>query len=218
MKLKHVFLFLAVAGLAIGCSSSQSTDQSNASSGSDMAEDAPPATPMATVPAGTPLLVSLQGDLSSETASDGMPFSAALVEPIMVNGRAVLPAGAQVHGTVAEVHDADDEEPVQMTLAVHRVETAVGMETEVEASPIILKDSGSVEGDVEKVAAGAVAGGVIGAVLGGGKGAAIGAGVGAGAGTIVAVVTKDDTIRLASGQKMQFTLVESASVPMPRAS
>jgi hypothetical protein len=218
MKLKNVFLTLAVAGLVAGCSSSQSTDQSDGSSSADMAQDAPPATPMATLPAGTPLLVSLQGDLSSDTASEGMPFSAALVEPIMVGGQAVLPAGTQVHGTVAEVHDGNDTEPVQMTLVVHRVETAVGMESDVETAPIILKDSGSVEGDVEKVAAGAVAGGVIGAVLGGGKGAAIGAGVGAGAGTIVAIVTKDDTIHLASGQKMQFTLVEAASVPMPRAS
>jgi hypothetical protein len=212
--MRRFLLGLVVAGLAAGCGTSTSSDETDTASG-EAAEETPPPAPMATLPAGTPVLVSLRDDLSTDTATDGMIFTAGLVEPIVIDGQTVIYSGTPVRGVVTNVHGEGDTEPVQMTLELQQVGPTAGEYADLEASPVVLKDSGSVEGDVEKVAAGAVAGGVIGAIVGGGKGAAIGAGVGAGAGTIVAIVTKDDEIHLAPGQKVQFTLARSAKIPLP---
>lgn len=214
---RHFLLGLLAAGLVAGCGNSQTTKDSETAS-AETAEETPPPAPMATIPAGTPVLVSLRDDLDTDTAAEGMTFTAGLVEPIVVDGQTVLYSGTPVRGVVTNVHGEGDAEPVQMTLELQQVGPSAGEYADLEASPVVLKDSGSVEGDVEKVAAGAVAGGVIGAVLGGGKGAAIGAGVGAGAGTVVAIVTKNDRIHLEPGQKVQFTLVESAAIPLPASS
>jgi hypothetical protein len=52
------------------------------------------------VPAGTPLVVRLQSSLSSATAHAGDTFRAVLDEPILVDGKQVLPAGTTVIGSI----------------------------------------------------------------------------------------------------------------------
>lgn len=57
-----------------------------------------PAVP--SIPAGTPLVIRLQSSLSSATARTGDTFKAVLDEPILVDGRPVLPTGTPVIGAV----------------------------------------------------------------------------------------------------------------------
>jgi len=168
------------------------------------------------VPRGAPLVVELTTPaLSTEENQSGDSFSATLVEPVVIDGETVIQTGTQVTGTLADVTSSEAEDGAGMTLKLVRMETPSGNEEALETVPLILEPSGSTEGDVEKVAAGAVAGGIIGGILGGTKGAAIGAGVGTGTGIIVAVATKDREIELNSGQKLQFTLREPMEVPQP---
>jgi hypothetical protein len=158
------------------------------------------------VPAGTPVMVSLGTELSTETTSEGTTFSGTLFEPIRTNSAAIIPAGSRIRGRVSHIQRPGDGEDAEMTLVLTRIEA--GDTHSVETVPLRMEATGATEEGLEKVAAGTVAGGVIGAVIGGKKGAGIGAGVGAGAGTIIAIVTKDDHLRLGEGQKMQFTLSE----------
>lgn len=209
MKFKRIGIALIAGGLAAGCGGSQSGSEGDQASNTSGSMDQEPAT--VTVPAGMPLLVTLQDDLSTENSHEGDRFTAVLAEPLVVGSEAVLPAGSRVTGAVVSLAGPDAEKP-SMTLVLTRAgsgDESAGIST----VPLKLEGGGSTEGDLEKVAGGAVAGGILGAVVGGGKGAAVGAGAGAAAGTIVAIVTKNDQIRLDPGQKMQFTLREAAAFP-----
>src|SRR5438270_349783 len=55
-----------------------------------------------TVPAGTVLSVRLGETLGSKTSQPGQSFDATLAEPIVVEGKEVIPAGADAHGTVVD--------------------------------------------------------------------------------------------------------------------
>ena len=52
------------------------------------------------VPAGTALMVKLDTTLATFSNKAGDPFRARLAEPVMLNGRVVIPAGAMVEGRV----------------------------------------------------------------------------------------------------------------------
>ena len=52
---------------------------------------------------GTQLRLALLNGLSTSVAHDGDPFTAVVVEPVLLGGELVLPAGARVHGLVHNV-------------------------------------------------------------------------------------------------------------------
>ena len=56
-----------------------------------------------TIPAGSLLHVRLQTTLTSKTSKSGDPFTGMVTQPIVVDGREVVPAGSQVEGHVAFV-------------------------------------------------------------------------------------------------------------------
>lgn len=170
----------------------------------------------ALVPARTAVVVSLNSEVSSKTGRSGDDFLTTLAEPIFVDDQIVLAAGTPVRGELTRVHRPDDGSVV-MELRLTDVQLPGGVNEDIHTGDLQLVAKGtSTEDDLEKVAIGGVAGGILGAVVGGGKGAAIGAAAGAGAGTVVAVVTHDDgEIVIPAGQKMQFVLAESASIPVP---
>jgi hypothetical protein len=58
------------------------------------------------IPSGTELKVRVDEALSTDRNSAGDPFSATLVDPIMVNGHIVLPGGAHLSGHVLANHQA----------------------------------------------------------------------------------------------------------------
>jgi hypothetical protein len=73
---------------------------SNAGSTSSTTATSNQAPETLSIPAGTPISVRLQQSLSSASAVPGERFEAVLDQPIEVNGRIVLPAGAAVTGHV----------------------------------------------------------------------------------------------------------------------
>lgn len=72
---------------------------------------------MVGVPAGTELTVALDKMLSSRTSQAGDTFSATVVEPILIDGHEVIPAGSTIEGKVTEVTSAR-EGAGKATLAV----------------------------------------------------------------------------------------------------
>src|SRR5580700_10110203 len=55
------------------------------------------------VPAGTALMVKLETTLATFSNKAGDPFRATLSQPVVLNGRTVVPAGAIVEGRVTRV-------------------------------------------------------------------------------------------------------------------
>lgn len=172
----------------------------------------PPAPEPVTVPAGTTLYVRMLNGIDSEKNVVGDTFRASLDSPIEVDGRVVVPAGAEIVGRVAEDKSAGHFtgksvialELTRLSFHGH----AYGLVT----------DQYTREGNSRgKRTAGTVAGGaglgaVIGAIAGGGKGAAIGAVAGAGAGTAVQGATKGQQVKVEPEAVLAFRLENPVTV------
>ena len=169
---------------------------------------APPAATVNTpaeLPAGTTLVVRMIDDVDSERDRVGQEFRASIDEPVMMNGRTVIPRGADV---VAKL--IDDKEAGKISgrteLTMDLVSVQIdGRMVEINTSEITRRGDSQTKRTAGLAGGGAALGAIIGAIAGGGKGAAIGAVSGAGAGGAVAVVTKGQKIRIPSETRLEFT-------------
>ena len=167
------------------------------------------------VPAGTVLTVRTEQALSSKTSQTGQTFMATLAQPVSVGGRAALPAGSTVSGTVVTAKAKGKfKGEGQLDLALTSV--SVGHHTyQIETSVL----SNTVKGKGKRTAAttggGAAGGALIGGLAGGGKGAAIGAAVGAGAGLIGGAMTGNKQIEIPAESALSFTLSAPLTLPPP---
>lgn len=141
------------------------------------------------IPAGTEVTVRLIDNLTSEKAQPGDTFRGSLEYPVLVNGKSVLPKGADVTGRVTKVVSSGRlSRPGELELVLTSVGSGSKM-TSVQTEPFRIKGESHTKSNVTKIGGGAALGAIIGGIAGGGKGAAIGAGVGAAAGTGVAAAT-----------------------------
>ena len=165
------------------------------------------------IPDGTNVVASLDTRLSTETNQTGDTFGATTIEPIIVDGRTAVPAGARIHGVLHDIQASGRTKGrAQMTLAYESIVDSQGKTHAISAQPLTLQAVSETRGDVEKIAAGGVLGGIIGALAGGKKGAVIGAGAGAGAGTVLMLATKGDEVELETGQRLNVQMTSSTSI------
>lgn len=163
------------------------------------------------IPAGTQISVRINENLSSETARVGDAFHGTLVEPIVVNGRTVFPAGSQVTGTVLSAHPSGRlSDPGVLDLGLTSV-SSNGRTAQLDVEPFHIKGESHTKSNVEKIGGVAAAGAIIGAIAGGGKGAAIGAGAGAAAGTGVAAATGKKDAKVESEAVLTWTTAGDSS-------
>ena len=165
-----------------------------------------------TIPAGTSLPLTLITAVASDTSRVEDPISAELTNPVTIDGREALPAGAKVTGVVAR---ADASGRVKGRAQVALLFTSVsggGQRYDINTELFSRQASATKGEDATKIGIGAGAGAAIGAILGGKKGAAEGAAVGGGAGTGVVLATKGDGVRLASGADVTTRLTAPLTV------
>jgi len=211
--------------LALACSSKPpATDTSNNATGSsDPANagtsDAPggatggrmgseakePRQPLV-VPAGTVLTVRLGETLSSKDSQAGQTFTAAVVSPVDVAGKTVIPAGATATGTVVAAHAAGRFKGASLLQIKLDSVTVHGHSHPVETSSVARSEKGKGKRTATMIGGGAGAGALIGALAGGGKGAAIGALVGGGAGTAGSAFTGNRDVTLPAEAAVSFKL------------
>lgn len=158
------------------------------------------------VPAGTNVTVRMIDGVDSTQARVGQTFRASIDEPVVVNGREVIPRGADVVTQLVELKDPSKlSGGGELTLDLASI-TVNGRPVEVSTQSVTTAGE-SRTGQSAKVIGGTAAlGAIIGAIAGGGKGAAIGAASGAGAGTAVQVLTQGTRIRIPSETRLTFTL------------
>ena len=205
------FIVLVAAAITGGCNKGQQAVQNGATTQTPAV--AQPLFETLVIPNGTTVVASLDRRLSTETNHAGDPFVATTTEPIVVSGRIVVPAGAQIHGTLRDVQASGRiKGRARMTLAYQDIVDSQGTTHAISAPPLTLQAASATHSDVEKIAAGGVLGALIGGITHGGKGAAIGAGAGAGAGTILMLATKGDEVVIESGRRLNVRMTSSTSM------
>lgn len=170
--------------------------------------------PGRTVPAGTMLTATLDGELSSKTASVGQAVDATLTQPVYQAGEITLPAGTRLHGRVAEVREAGRVKGNgHVKIAFTELELATGQRTamhaewEATAEPPRKRDVGIIAGS-------AAGGAVLGKVLGkDNKDAVRGAVIGGAIGTGVVLANKGSEVELPAGQALMLQLSSAVVLP-----
>ncbi|MGH9555808.1 MAG: hypothetical protein ACRD2Y_08295 [Terriglobales bacterium] len=228
MRRRFAALFLVLSlALALGaCSSSKPAEETSAT-GAGTATSETAAKPAekpgiierilakpVPVPAGTTLTVKLDQAVGSKISENGEPFTATLANPIMVDGKEVIPKGSTVSGTVVDAKARGRfKGEGRLELVLNSI-TVRGSEYDIETNTVTRIAKGKGKRTAAMVGGGAAAGAVIGALAGGGKGAAIGAGVGAGAGTAGAGLTGNQQIVIPAESALSFKLASPVEIKM----
>lgn len=150
------------------------------------------------LPTGTPLKVKLETTISTFSSHVGDPFRGRLIDPVALDGKTVLPAGAVVEGRVTKLNEPRriKGKPTIALFPEHivlpsgdrvmlnaiLVDTNMGKGTDVNEEGQF-KGDGHDRKDQLWVAGGTGSGMLVGGLIGGGPGVLIGGMVGAGATT-----------------------------------
>ena len=167
----------------------------------------------AVLPVGTELTTRLVDSLNSKDSKAGDTFQATLDKPVVVDGKGVIPKGADITGKVTNAVSSGRLKQ-RAELWVTLTEIKVGGKTyEISTSTAGQKEGSKATRDVVFIGGGAGAGAAIGGIAGGGKGAAIGAAIGAAAGTAGAMATGKKEIAFPSETVLRFRLEKELSIP-----
>jgi hypothetical protein len=158
------------------------------------------------VPAGTVITVRLGQAVGTKISESGQTFSATIAEPVEVNGRTLIPSGAESSGTVVNAKPAGRFKGGSVLQLKLDSVTINGRPHRVETSAVSRSAAGKGKRTATLVGGGAGLGALIGGLAGGGKGAAIGAIAGAGAGGAGSAFTGNRDITLPAESAVSFKL------------
>jgi hypothetical protein len=216
-----VALYLSLALLACSKTPSDNSTPSadNAAPGtteqgekSGKAGKAKPEVKSVVVPAGTTLTVRLGNAVGSKISTPGQSFTATLAQPIEVEGKQVVPAGATASGTVVDAKPLGRFKGGALLKIKLTSLTVNGAEQQIETSSVTRTEKGKGKRTAVMAGGGAGLGALIGGLAGGGKGALIGAAAGGAAGTGGAAFTGNKEIVLPAESAVSFRLEQPLEV------
>lgn len=165
-----------------------------------------------TLPERTAIHVTLDQALSTKQSNPGDRFEATVSEPVVVDGKTVIPQGAHAEGLVVEARQSGRlMGRARLRLALQTV-AVNGQNYDVRTVSHSRISRDHKKRNWEWIGGGAAGGAVIGALAGGGTGALIGGPVGAGAGTTVALLTGRKDIKLRAETPLKFELAEPVTI------
>ena len=183
-----------------------------------------PTAPQAAVPPqlsiapGTFITVRVNQFLSSDQNKQGDPFSASLIQPLVVNGVVVAEPGQTIAGRVVEAQRAGRVEGTsRLRIELTELTLADGQQVPVQTQLIDRSGDTSVGRDVAGVAGTAGLGAAIGGAAGWGRGAAIGAGAGAAVGVLGVLITRGEPSVIVPEQALTFRLEAPVTIYTDRA-
>jgi len=164
-----------------------------------------PVNPGVTVPEGTAIKVSVDAQITSETAQPGDSWTGTVKEPVIIGTAAPIPAGSVVHGVVTGSLAAEKGNRAMLVLAVKSITVGTTEHAVPAGTDSIIAGSPRAR-NLGAIAGGAAAGALIGKAVGGNKGALIGGLLGGGAATGAVAKTKGYQVVLKSGTELTFTV------------
>jgi hypothetical protein len=167
-----------------------------------------------TVPPDTPIHVTLNQGVASDQSRPGDHFESTVSQPVLIDGKTVIPQGAYAEGVVVDAqHSGRLRGRARLQLALQTV-TVNGQNYDVRTSSSWRVGGSHKKHNLTWIGGGAGGGALIGAIVGGGRGALIGGPVGAGAGTAVAFLTGKKDIHLRPETPLTFKLAEPVTIPV----
>ncbi len=169
------------------------------------------------IPSGTVLHVRMENSVGSDISRSEEPVRGVLTRPVVVRGRAAVPAGSTVIGHVIGVRRAGH---LRGRSAVTVRFSELKPRGEAETYRIRTRSWSALgptpnQRDLKGIGLPAAGGAIIGAIIGGGKGAAIGGAAGAGAGTARLMVTRARDVRVPRGAVVAVRMTGPARVEVP---
>lgn len=164
------------------------------------------------VPAGTVLTVRLVDAVGSKISQPGQAFTATVADPVTVDGKTIIPAGANASGTVVDAKPLGRFKGAASLQLKLTLVTVNGAALPVDTSSVVRTATGKGKRTAGMIGGGAGLGALIGGLAGGGKGAAIGAVAGAGAGTAGTAFTGNKDIVLPAESALTFKLEQPLEV------
>jgi hypothetical protein len=205
---------LVSVGMSMGCSTKPSpSDETAVTSAPHKASSWFGSKPV-TLPAGTVLTVRLARAVGSKLSASGDHFSATVASPVEVDGKVVLPAGADALGKVVEAVPQGRFKGAAVLRLVLETVTLNKDSYDVQTSSVSRYLKGKGKRTATFIGGGAGGGALIGGLAGGGKGALIGAALGAGAGTAGAAYTGEKEVVLPAESAISFKLSEPLTIKM----
>jgi hypothetical protein len=214
-RLGPLFLVLVLALTGCGQKTAEEGSAEGTAATGGAGRTASKAAPSAPVvlPAGTELTTRLVDSLNSKDNKAGDSFEATLDKPVVVDGKTVIPKGADVTGKVTKtVPSGRLKQRAELWVTLTEIKVG-GKAYEISTSTTGQKEGSKATRDVVFIGGGAGAGAAIGGIAGGGKGAAIGAAIGAAAGTAGAMATGKKEIAFPSETVLRFRLEQELSIP-----
>ena len=165
-----------------------------------------------TIPEGAQLDVTLDETLASNRNHAGDNFAASLIQPVVANGKTIIPAGAHVTGRVVDAKESGRlHVPARLRVALSSVEVS-GKSYDIDTNTLGETGKNHNKRNIGFIGGGAAGGALIGGLAGGGKGALIGSLIGAGAGTAGAAATGKKDISIPAETRLQFRLMRPVTV------
>ena len=178
------------------------------------------------LPSGTSVRMKLETPISTQTNKVGDTFAGRVTEPVLLNGKTVVPVGAAIQGQIVKLTEPRrvkgkptiELRPDSLTMpdGVKYEFHATVVDTDL-ATETSVNDEGQIKGkgrdgkDVRNVAIGTGAGVGVGAVAAGGKGALIGGAIGAGV-TVAHWLSKHKSAELPAGSEIVMELNRAMSL------
>ena len=164
-----------------------------------------------TVPAKTMVNVRLTEGIDVDATKAGATFRSLVDDPIMMDGKVVIPRGAVVIVQAVSVAQSGTiKGSDKISLKANSI-TFGGQTYEVVTAYVEAKGGGEGKKSARKIGGGAGLGAVVGGIAGGGQGAAIGAAVGGATGAVVASQGQEH-LKLPAETRLQFQLNAAVTV------
>lgn len=167
---------------------------------------------------GTYVSVRINQPLSTDHNQAGDPFTATLMQPLVVDGVVVAHRGQTVYGRVAEVEKQHSDKPSRLKLELTSFTLADGTQVAAQTQ-LVARQGGTTPAGVQAgtVAGTTVAGAAVGAAADWGRGAAIGAGAGAAAGIVGVLLTRNHPTVIYPETALTFQMTAPVTISTARA-
>jgi hypothetical protein len=165
-----------------------------------------------TLPEATAIHVTLDNAVTSDHSRPGDHFEATVADPIIVDGKTVIPEGAQATGLVVDArHSGRLMGRARLQLALETVNLN-GSTYQIRTTSAVRVGGNHRDRNLVLIGGGAGGGMLIGAAAAGGKGALIGGPIGAGVGTAAALITGKKDIHLPAETPLTFKLASPVAI------